>query len=331
MTSSTPRQFELPKPPHHDFSATLLKNLDMIRCFDDLLGRIGGLVAVVANDAGAANHIAEWLGPRKRENVYGTLGGPASVIFAERCPWLYRGDFNNFLSDCNALISGTGWASAMEHEARHLARQVGCYSIAVIDHWTGYASRFSRNGHNVLPDEIWVTDERAMQIAGVEFPSIPVVQLENTYLDRLVNEVRKNPASSAGPRRRVLYLLEPIRDAWGSQAQPGEFLALDFFASNLAVLGLDDEALIRLRPHPSDQPGKYDRWIKSNAKLDLTLDNMHSLAESLAWADVVVGCQTYAMVVALASGKQVVCSIPPGMPPCELPQHEITLLASLVS
>jgi predicted RNA methylase len=48
-------------------------------------------------------------------------------------------------------------------------------------------------------------------------------------------------------------------------------------------------------------------------------------------ADVVVGCASMAMVVALLAKKRVVCSIPPGGKACQLPQAEIEHLQVLIS
>ena len=90
-----------------------------------------------------------------------------------------------------------------------------------------------------------------------------------------------------------------------------------------------EQLSIKLRPHPSDHIGKYNQWIESQKNLDVSLDDSLTLAEAIAWSNVVVGCQTYAMVVALASGRQVICSIPPRVATCVLPQTEIVKLAEL--
>jgi len=127
----------------------------------------------------------------------------------------------------------------------------------------------------------------------------------------------------------LLYVLEPIREAWGHGEQPGEFQALDFFMENLSLLQLDSDLSIRLRPHPSDSIGKYDQWLAAQKNIKISLDESLSLAESIAWSDVVVGCHTYAMVVALAAGRRVMSSIPSWAPSCILPQAGILKLADL--
>lgn len=297
----------------------------------EILAKLKVPIAVVAHDAGAANHISAWFGASIMSAVYGSFCGPAKDIFVRQCPWMPAVHFSELLPQCKTLICGTGWASTFEHEARKLAKQVGIHSIAVIDHWTNYRARFVRDGEEVLPDEIWVTDGYAKGIAEIEFPDIQITQLQNSYLENMVYEVRGHEQDkTASPSENILYVLEPIRQAWGADKLAGEFQALDFFIMNLATLRLDGCAPIKLRPHPSDATGKYDQWIESQKGVNITLDVSPTLAESIAWADVVVGCQTYAMVVALAAGRRVISSIPPWAPACVLPHTEILMLADLV-
>lgn len=314
-------------------------------------------LAVVAHDAGAANHILAWLRGSADAVLLPSMAGPALQAWRRE-----RGDtpqlaLEQAVGAAQAVLTGTGWASDLEHAARRLARQQGKHSIAVLDHWTNYRERFERGGEQVLPDELWVSDPHALALARELFPAIPVRQQPNAYLDGLVAEVRAceagTPArqgpgtatrhAAGGPHTRaapaaaparVLYVLEPIRQAWGELPEPGEFAALDFFIAGLDRLDLGPEAEIRLRPHPSDPPGKYDAWLaRQNAippeGVTLALDSAPTLAQALAWAGVVAGCQTYAMVVALAAGRRVVSSVPPWAPPCVLPHPGILQLAAL--
>jgi hypothetical protein len=111
--------------------------------------------------------------------------------------------------------------------------------------------------------------------------------------------------------------------------EPGEFAALDYFAQHLDYISRSEALQIRIRPHPSDPAGKYDAWMSRHSHLHLMLDTANTLAESLAWADTVVGCQTYAMVIGLAVGCKVFSSIPPWAPDCVLPHREIIRLSAL--
>jgi hypothetical protein len=297
-----------------------------------MLAELQAPLALVAHDAGAANHLLAWLnaGDLGEGAILPCLDGPALTLWQRSGQRHSLLGLDETLKEGATLLSGTGWASDLEHEARRQARERGIPTIAVIDHWTNYRERFVRYGEVVLPDQVWVTDPHAAELARELLPGVPVQLQPNRYLQAQVAEVQALQAPPA-PGPRVLYVLEPIRDAWGELPQPGELSALDFFAEHLAALDLDAATPIRLRPHPSDPPGKYDAWLARHRHrhLDVALDDSPSLAAGLAWADTVAGCQTYAMVVALAAGRRVVSTVPPWAPPCVLPHPEIIRLSAL--
>ena len=85
-----------------------------------------------------------------------------------------------------------------------------------------------------------------------------------------------------------------------------------------AKVGISRETPIRLRPHPSDQPGKYDNWLKKHRET-ATLDRSHSLAESISLATWVAGCETAALVIGMAAARRALCTLPPWAPACRLP------------
>jgi hypothetical protein len=305
-------------------------------------------LSIVAHDAGAANHIFAWLSDDKPTLC---LEGPARALWllslqkTGHIPssesWLVperdnlqspftQSGLAAAISGAATVITGTGWESSLEHDARKLARDQGIRSIAVIDHWINYADRFVRNGQEVLPDEIWVTDSYALDIAQAAFPTVNVIQQSNAYLAGLLKEVKSCQSTPLDQGNdRVLYVLEPIRHLWGELPELGEFLALDYFMAQLQRSGVALDAEIRLRAHPSDPPGKYDSWLNKQGNPRVIMDRAGSLAESLTWSNVVVGCQTYAMVLALACGRTVISSIPPWAPPCTLPQLDIRHLSRI--
>jgi hypothetical protein len=287
-------------------------------------------LAVAAHDAGAANLIIGWLRERRELEVRPCLAGPAVDLWAEAFGDPQIQPPAEALRGAAALLSGTSYASELEHQARALARAQGIHSIGVIDHWVNYPDRFLYAGSLLLPDEIWVADEDALAIATACFPEIAVRQQPNLYLDGLVSQVwvsdcRPSPSTT----RRVLYVLEPIRHAWTQGGTAGEFQALDYFIQCGRQLGLDETTEIRLRPHPSDPPRKYDLWIASHDAWNLRIDSTVSLAQSIAWADTVVGCETYALVVGLATSRMVVSTLPPHAPRCRLPMKGIVHLRDL--
>ena len=83
---------------------------------------------------------------------------------------------------------------------------------------------------------------------------------------------------------------------------------------------------IIIRPHPSECLNKYD-WVfdEFNHK-DIKIDNKKTLLEQIFDSDIVVGCETMAMVVAILAEKEVISSIPPGGRACVLPYKEIKII-----
>ena len=288
--------------------------------------------AVVCHDAGAANIILAAM--RAHAAIHPGAGrgwrllaqGPAAGLWAEasvdlvtRCQ-----SIDELMSGAAVLLSGTGWASDLEHEARAAATTRGIPSLAVIDHWVNYRGRFVRNERQVLPDEIIVTDEHAAEEARRCFPGLPIRTEPNLYLQASVDGIAPLKAG----RPEVLYVLEPVRAAWATPVA-GEFQALDYFLANLAKLGLAPDTLIRLRPHPSDPAGKYDTWIESRSRFNVRLDDAPSLAAAIGRVAWVAGCESYAMVVALHAGRKVVSTLPPWGHGCRLPQGAIIHLKEL--
>jgi hypothetical protein len=180
----------------------------------------------------------------------------------------------------------------------------------------------------VLPDEIWVGDMMAKTIAKKVFPDILIRLVDNPYFRDIQDQLAKQVSSSNGVDSiTVLYVCEPISahallrhgDAkfWGYTEED----ALRYFLSNIAAFGKPID--------PSEQIEKY-AWTKKEFKLPIELAGNRSLFEEILDCDVIVGCESMAMVVALLAGKKVVSSIPPGGRPCVLPHIEIINFQSIL-
>jgi len=283
--------------------------------------------AVVCHDAGAANIIQAWILAKPKHDWRPVMDGPAARSWDSLRMIIptFR-SLESALSGASLVLTGTGWSSDLEHLARRLARTRGIPTVAVLDHWINYEDRFTRNGEVVLPDAIYVTDKYALREACLRFPSVPVSLYENLYLAAQLSELPPLEANAD----EVLYLLEPIRADWPRHL-PGELEALEYFFKNWDKLNIPAGATLRLRPHPSDPPGKYAEWLDcySVSHRHVVLDHSRSLVQDMKRARWIVGCETYAMVVALAAGREVISSLPPWAPPCRLPHEGIIHMSRL--
>lgn len=274
-------------------------------------------LAIAAYDAGAANIILSWVAALDEPaGIRLHLAGPAAALWAARGGAAQPAITPAALLDGAAtLVSGTGWASSLEHDARVAAAAAGVASIAVIDHWVNYAMRFERGGRVQLPGAIWVTDDEAAAIAAVALPGVPLAVQPNFYLAEQVAAAGPPPPSGA-----LLFVAEPARSQWGQQ-QEGEFQALDYLIAHRAAAGVPESAPLLLRPHPSDPPGKYAAWLAANP--GTSLDMATDLAKAMRASRWVAGMNSFALVVALAAGRQVLSCLPPWAPPCVLPHGGI--------
>jgi hypothetical protein len=287
-------------------------------------------IATVVHDMGAANHVLGLLQDVPNAEIRICAEGPARELFCKEFPELKNGTVYESLHGANTLLSGTSAKSNLEHESRLLARNLNIPSIAVVEHWANYRIRFIRNNEMVLPDEIWISDDFAFELAKSCFPGHPIQQVPNRYLENMINKIK----DSSKIRRKkdithVLYVLEPIVKQWGDYKTPGEFLALNYFVEKMDVLGLGEKTEIRLRAHPSDPLGKYDDWCLVNSNLNISVDTNNDLADLIAWADYVVGCETYALVIALNANRRTFSTLPPCAPARQLPHKEIMSIRDL--
>ncbi len=297
---------------------------DIVYCAKFATPELPASTAVVCHDAGAANLILAWLKASMPADCRLVLAGPARSLYQQTglTGRLYQG-MDEALAGAHMLLSGTGW-SDLEHDARTAARAAGLHSVAVIDHWVNYPDRFERNNVCVLPDEFWVTDSYARDKAACTFPGAEIRVQPNLYLEQTLREI--------GPKAGApccLYLLEPVRSQWG-RTEDGEFQALDYFAQNLGRAGVPSSAPVRLRLHPSEEKGKYDAWLARHGAR-FALDDSTSLAAAIGRAHWVAGCETAAMVIALAAGRSVICTIPPWAPPCRLPHRGLFHLSQVAA
>jgi hypothetical protein len=290
-------------------------------------------IAVVAHDAGAANHIFAWIRSGLIDNacIKLCLGGPAAKAY-EKIQFGFKNyALDDVLDNACLLISGTGWASTLEHKSRMLAAEKSIKSVAVIDHWSNYKERFISEEVECLPSEIWVADEYALNMANKLFPNVDVMQKPNDFICEQVETIKTLSRSHAFSKiAKVLFVMEPIRQKWLGSKEPGELQALNFLVNNLSYITNTTNTELVIKPHPSDPQGKYDSKVASFDNLSVSVNESASLAELIAWSDVVVGCQTYAMVVALSANKKVVSALPDNAPPCLLPHKEILHLRELV-
>lgn len=284
-------------------------------------------VAIVAHDAGGAELLSSYVA-RNDVPCRFVLEGPAVQIFQRKLGLVSRVSLADALATCNSFLTGTSRTSELEWRAIKEAKAAKKFTVTFLDHWVNYRMRFIRNNQECLPNEIWVGDAVAQELAGNTFLKTLIRLMPNPYFDDISEqflEIANVPMSQTKDGLNVLFLCTPIDPAAGLGYT--EFDALRYFYSNRKVLGAPMSNLV-LRPHPSESTGKYQDVTKELGS-EVKLGGAAPLLQEIAESDVVVGCDSMAMVVALIVGRRVISAIPPGGRVTRLPQKEIESLQLL--
>ncbi|HEY8158145.1 MAG TPA: hypothetical protein VIF10_05510 [Methylobacter sp.] len=295
-----------------------------------------GIVAIVAHDAGGAEILASYVAQNNIRYKL-VLEGPAINVFKRWFETVEICTSEEAISACDWCLCGTGWQSDLEWRAIPLAKNAQKRVVAFLDHWTNYPQRFVRNGIQHLPDELWVGDVDAERLARECFLGIPIQLVPNPYFIELkkgIADLEVSKGSDNGGDKKVLFVCDNISDharlRYGNERYWGytEFDAIEYFLGNIQVLSDYVESVV-IRPHPSDNTGKYD-WVLDKYPRTVKLSDGKPLIEEIVESDMIVGCESMALVIGILAKKKVVSCIPPGGPICRLPQNDIIHLRELV-
>jgi len=293
------------------------------------------MIAAVCHDAGGAQIISSWLRRHKGEYCCVTEG-PAENIFEQKLGKQRSLGLNEAIESCEWVLCGSSWQSNLERRAIRIAKVKKKKTVVFLDHWVCYKERFIENGSSLLPDEIWVADRDALDIAKNLFSKTKVLQKTNPYFEDIKNELAEITARKKKiTGNQILYVCEPISEqAMIDHKDPSYFgyteqEALTYFLKNIHELGEKNPRII-IRPHPAEPRNKYD-WAIGESMCSITIRNNLNLLDEIINSRLVAGCESMALVIALTAGKRVICSIPDGPGKCGLPHSGIEFLRDLKS
>ena len=300
------------------------------------------MVLIVSHDAGGAEVVSSWVRHHPEFKYCFCLDGPAVGIFQRKNSNIENQPVSNldvFIQGAEWILTGTSWASNLEKEAI----KVGTYQkrkvVSFLDHWVNYQRRFEYNGQTCLPDEIWVGDKDALEIAQDYFSQEKLRLVPNPYFKDVKDELKSIKFSPKQTTKiRILYVCEPIEEhsirEYGHPLHWNytEYDAMRFFFGMLPeIIRVENMECVRVRKHPSESKDKYDKILDENLGIPIQKSEGNTLIQDCVWADWIVGCNSMALVVGLLAGKRVYSCIPPGGKACSLPQKKIIRLEFIKS
>ena len=264
----------------------------------------------------------------QRADFHFVLKGPAIHIFSKKLGKLKNLSLEYAIEKSDWVICGSSWQSELERKAIYICKNITKRVVVFLDHWINYKERFQFMNKLILPNEIWVGDDIAYNIAKKTFQSSPITLIQNYYLSDIVEKIKNRVNLKKQENSdRILYVCEPVREHalinygdefyWGYSEED----ALIFFLKNSFLIS-EKIKKIKVRPHPSENINKY-KWLKEYSDSIYLSNRSDSLDKDISEADIIVGCESMAMVVGLLAGKRVISCIPPEGKKCGLPHKKI--------
>ena len=286
-------------------------------------------VGIVSHDAGGAENISHWAKLQKYQFLF-CIEGPAQLVFKRNLGNYKNTDIQDVVRKSDWIICGSSWQSNLEKIAVREAKLHKKKTVVFLDHWVNYEIRFEMNGQRVLPDEIWVGDEIAEKMAKEIFKSAEIKMIINPYFEyikRRISFTKEEPQLNNNKSYKVLFIGENrigyckknfnnIND-WPYTEKE----ALKYFIENASCLDIKIKE-IKIRPHPSEEISNY-AWAKNRYKIISQISKDNELFKDIEDYEIIVGCDSMALVIGILCKKIVISSIPPCSEKCNLPFSEI--------
>ncbi len=282
--------------------------------------------AVISHDAGGAELLSSLIRNTNLDCNY-CIRGPAKNIFKNKLKIKNARNFERIIEGSTIVLCTSSWESDHEYKAIKYAKKIKKYTIVLFDHWVFYKERLIRRNLLVIPDEIWVVDKYAKEIASKHFPMVKIKIKKNYFLQNFQKYLSNNQSNAN--TNNILYVCEPIKNhaikMFNNAFYFGydEYEALSFFLRILPKLKIKYNKII-IRPHPSESKMKYNYLKKISNKISIS--NSKLLINDILSSHSVFGCDTMAMVVAKKLKKKVYCTIPKSGKKLSIPINGIVRL-----
>jgi len=291
--------------------------------------------AIFSHDAGGAFYIAKLLNELEEiPKIHWYLDGPAKKIlnnnFISKKSHLIGIDKleSKDISNCELVLTSSGWTSNYELEGIELARKLKIHSVTILDHWANYRRRLTRNGNLILPDKLWVFDDFALSTANQEFNGLTV---EIEKISDPIEQELKRMSLEIPEENILLYLTEPI-----SGTGKMDYSKLDYMVSETeAFMKFIDTAKkikkdikIVIRVHPSENFQFYKALLTSSG-LKAEFSEIENPLLDITRAKFVVGMESIMLAWALMLNKETFTILPINGRKCLLPHTGIKGVESL--
>lgn len=277
-----------------------------------------------SHDAGGAELLSSFIVANELTGKF-LLSGPAIKVFHSKDLPIDENQIDSLKAETLILFSSTG-TTDFEYANMSIARKLDARAFVILDHWVNYNERFQRRGEKVTPDLILVVDEYAFDIAKRIFPINEIILTNNYFLENIKRDFR-NLDEKTIEYDYVFMCESQSKDSTIELALENDNVQqMKYFFDYLSSIG-ENNSRILVRPHPSDLDKDYTSIVPKTFPC-VTISSKQSLQEILRISNVIVGCNSMALVIADAVGKTVFTALE-DPDKCYLPIRGIRLLSEM--
>ena len=151
---------------------------------------------VISNDAGGANQIHHYLKNKKiKFNLFAK--GAAIKIFKKK----NVKNLSNTILRSDVILFGSG-TGTLEYNLLQRSLIQKKYTIVFLENWVNFKERLERSKNSILPNEVWISDNIAFNLAKKYFRNkTKIKKVKNYYLKSFKIKNKK-----LFKRNKIIYL-----------------------------------------------------------------------------------------------------------------------------
>ena len=210
------------------------------------------------------------------------------------------------------LITGTSYGDRTEQRLWKWAKELGTYSMAILDQWLSYRVRFSdRSGRLTLPDKILVMDEFAKQEMVVEgFDQRRILVTGQPHFEALQEKAKKITTLDKKKIKKdlnlqngiiVLFVSEPLSNALHVDIGFTEHTILRELISTVQQIKPSVTVNVLVKLHPKEDVSLMKKTIGSFPvvpNIRVSIVSGQPLLPLILITDIVIGMQSTVLIEA---------------------------------